>query len=82
MKRVFCFCSVLLLLLIPLAGAAADAWPTAQELFERDPAIHVGEIVEPEDGSADYLFDIEVRDHSDTRQVCTFGETKVRSLSR
>ena len=38
MKRVFCFCSVLLLLLIPLAGAAADAWPTAQELFERDPA--------------------------------------------
>ena len=42
-------------------------WYTYQKkvkaLFERDPAIHVGEIVEPEDGSADYLFDIEVRDH-------------------
>ncbi len=32
-------------------------------MFERDPAIYVGEIVEPEDGSADYLFDIEVSDH-------------------
>jgi len=42
-------------------------WYTYQKkvkaLFERDPAISVGEIVEPEDGSADYLFDIEVRDH-------------------
>ena len=42
-------------------------WYTYQKkvkaLFERDPAIHVGEIVEPEDGSSDYLFDIEVRDH-------------------
>ena len=44
-----------------------EPWYTYQKkvkaLFERDPAIHVGEIVEPEDGSSDYLFDIEVRDH-------------------
>ena len=42
-------------------------WYTWQKkvkaLFGRDPEISVGEIVEPEDGSVDFLFDIEVRDH-------------------
>ena len=42
-------------------------WYTYQKkvkaLFERDPAINVGEIIEPEDGEADFLFDIEVLDH-------------------
>jgi hypothetical protein len=32
-------------------------------LFERDPEIIVGEIVEPGDGKANYLFAIEVRNH-------------------
>lgn len=42
-------------------------WYTWQKkvkaLFERDPEIIVGEIVEPGDGKANYLFDIEVRNH-------------------
>jgi hypothetical protein len=32
-------------------------------LFERDPEIKVGDVILPEDGRADYLFDIEVRNH-------------------
>ena len=42
-------------------------WYTYQKkvkaLFERDPAINVGEIIEPEKGEADFVFDIEVLDH-------------------
>ena len=42
-------------------------WYTYQKkvkaLFERDPEIKVRDIVLPEDGRADYLFDIEVRNH-------------------
>jgi len=42
-------------------------WYTYQKkvkaLFERDPEIKVGDIILPEDGRADYLFDIEVRNH-------------------
>ena len=38
MKQVFCLCSVLLLLLTAFTCAAEDAWPTARELFEQDPA--------------------------------------------
>jgi len=42
-------------------------WYTFQKkvkaLFERDPDISVGEIVESEDGKVDFLFDIEVRNH-------------------
>ena len=42
-------------------------WYTFQKkvkaLFDRDPKITVGEIVEPDEGSVNYLFDIEVRDH-------------------
>ncbi len=32
-------------------------------LFERDPDIRVGSVYEPEDGSADFAFEIEVRNH-------------------
>lgn len=32
-------------------------------LFERDGDIKVGDVYEPEDGSADFAFDIEVRNH-------------------
>ena len=32
-------------------------------LFEQDPDITVGEIIESEDGKVDFLFDIEVRNH-------------------
>ena len=38
MKRVFCFCCMLLLLLTAFARAAESAWPTAQELFGQNPA--------------------------------------------
>jgi hypothetical protein len=42
-------------------------WYTYQKkvkaLFDRDPEIKVGDIILPEDGRADYLFDIEVRNH-------------------
>ena len=42
-------------------------WYTYQKkvkaLFERDPEIKVRDIVLPEDGRADYLFDIEVCNH-------------------
>lgn len=42
-------------------------WYTYQKkvnaLFEQDPDIIVGEVYEPEDGSADFAFDIEVRNH-------------------
>ena len=42
-------------------------WYTHQKkvkaLFERDPDITVGQIYEPEDGDADFAFDIEVRNH-------------------
>ena len=42
-------------------------WYTWQKkvkaLFGRDPEISIGEIVEPEEGGVDFLFDIEVRDH-------------------
>ncbi len=32
-------------------------------LFERDPDIRVGEVYKPEDGSTDYAFDLEVKNH-------------------
>ena len=32
-------------------------------LFEQDPDIEVGEVYEPEDGNADFAFDIEVKNH-------------------
>lgn len=42
-------------------------WYTYQKkvnaLFEQDPDIEVGEVYEPEDGSADFAFDIEVKNH-------------------
>lgn len=45
----------------------AAPWYTYQKkvkaLFARDPEIKVGDIILPEDGRADYLFDIEIRNH-------------------
>ena len=45
----------------------AAPWYTYQKkvkaLFDRDPEIKVGDIILPEDGRADYLFDIEIRNH-------------------
>ena len=42
-------------------------WYTYQKkvktLFDRDPEIKVSEVYEPEDGAADFAFDIEVRNH-------------------
>lgn len=55
-------------------------WYTYQKkvkaLFARDPQITVGEIVEPEDGSVNFLFDIEVRDHEKFLALdCVFPKT-------
>ena len=42
-------------------------WYTYQKkvkaLFERDPSIRVGDIYQPKDSTANYVFDIEVKDH-------------------
>lgn len=63
-------------------------WYTYQKkvkaLFDRDPQIRVGEVIEPENGSVDYRFNIEVRDHEKFLaldrvfpKTVTFGNVKL-----